>query len=244
MKFIKTVSHQIIIYLTLLSVCSCSTNSRMNIIQPGDTMSIVLSSNSNNEKLFKFDDSHSMKEGAKTGAYAGAAGGAAYSLFCGPFVIICAPVFSLIGAASGGIVGGSVNASILVSDSDKNTLLFNKMEDYLKINNPQDIFLKRVISLAEPKYPINLLSDNKIYLVVDKLAFNTISDGRVILEMNAKITVKYIDKLGEINRFTKDYHYMGAPQFLDTWLDGDNEFYQTKLINGYDTLAENILRTL
>ena len=242
MKLVIKRSSQIIIYLTLLLVCACSTTSRMNIIQPGDNVSIVLARPINNEKLLKINNNDAITEDVKTGAYMGAASGAAYGLVCGPWFFLCSPYFAVLGAA-GGVVAG-VGVGVLTNDFDKKTSLYTKMDNYLKINNPQDTFLTRVISLAESRYSISSSSDKEISVLVEKLTFNAIKDGRVTLEMNSAITINYLDKSGIQQSATKDYQYTSPPQFVDTWLEGNDDFYKTKLTDAYNTLAEHILRTL
>jgi hypothetical protein len=242
MKHIRKVSHQIIIYLTILSVCACSTTSRMNIIQPGDTVSIVLASEITNEKLLKIHNNDAISEDVKTGAYMGAASGAAYGLVCGPWFFLCSPYFAVLGAA-GGVVAG-VGVGVLTNDFDKKKLLYTKMDDYLKTNNPQKTFLTRVISLAESRYSISSSSDKEISVLVERLTFNAIKDGRVILEMNSAITINYLDKSGQQQSATINYEYISPPQFVDTWLEGSDEFYKIKLTDAYNTLAEHMLRTL
>ena len=55
-------------------------------------------------------DAESVGKGAAVGAGGGAAAGAtvglAESLWCGPYILFCAPVFALVGAGGGAIVGG------------------------------------------------------------------------------------------------------------------------------------------
>ena len=56
--------------------------------------------------------------------------------------------------------------------------------------------------------------------------------------------MNYLDKLGRQKSKTNDYDYESSPQFLDTWLEGSDDFYQSKLTDAYSTLAEHIVRTL
>ncbi|UCC14649.1 MAG: hypothetical protein JSW21_01425, partial [Gammaproteobacteria bacterium] len=56
-------------------------------------------------------DSDTARAGAEVGAKGGAAAGAAYSLLCGPFVVICLPFFATTGAVIGG-TAGSVAGSL------------------------------------------------------------------------------------------------------------------------------------
>lgn len=242
MNFSKTLIHKAIISLTILSVCACSTTSRMNIVQPGDTVSITSKADNGNNKIFGLSNSNAIMDDAKTGGYSGATAGALYGLFCGPFVVICVPIGAAIGAAGGAVVGATVGAA--TGDTDKGEELFTKMNNYLTVNNPQDEFLTSVTALAEQKYQVSALSDKEISISLEQLTFNTNSDGRIILALSATVTVNYLDKLGRQKSNTNDYDYESSPQFLDTWLDGSDDFYQSKLANAYSTLAEHIIRTL
>jgi len=225
-NFSKTLTHKVIISLTVLSVFACSTTSRMNIVQPGDTVSLISKPDNGNRQIFGLSNSNAIMDDAKTGGYSGATAGAVSGLFCGPFFVFCSPILAGIGAASGAVVGAAVGAS--TGDSDKGKELFTKMNSYLIVNNPQDEFVSSVTALAEQKYQVNAFSDKEISISLEQLIFNTNSDGRIILALSATVTVNYLDKLGRPKSKTNDYDYESSPQFLDTWLEGSDDFYQSK----------------
>lgn len=214
----------------------------MNIIQPGDTVSITSKADNGNKNIFGLSNSNATIQDSKTGAYTGAGAGALYGLLCGPWFFLCSPFFAAGGAAGGAVVGAVVGSS--TGDSDKGELLFTKMNGYLTVNNPQDEFVTSVTALAEQKYQVSALSDKEISISLEQLTFNTNSDGRINLALSATVTVNYIDKLGRQKSDTNDYDYESSPQFLDTWLEGSDDFYQLKLADAYSTLAEHIVRTL
>ncbi len=215
----------------------------MNIVQPGETVSVTSKPDDGNRQIFGLSNSNAIIDDAKTGGYSGAAAGAVGGLLlCGPFVFICAPVLAGMGAASGAVVGATVGAS--TGDSDKGKELFTKMNSYLMVNNPQDEFLTSVTALAEQKYRVSAVSDKEISISLEQLTFNTNSDGRIILGLSVTVTVNYLDKLGKQKSITNDYDYESSAQFLDTWLEGSDDFYQAKLADAYSTLAEHIVRTL
>ena len=214
----------------------------MNIVQPGDTVSLISKPDNGNRQIFGLSNSSAIMDDAKTGLYSGAGAGAVSGLFCGPLVFLCVPVLAGIGAASGAVVGATVGAT--TGDSDKGEELFTKMNSYLIVNNPQDEFVSSVAALAEQKYQVSALSDKEISISLEKLTFNTNSDGRIILTLSATVIVDYLDKLGRQKSKTNDYDYESSPQFLDTWLEGSDDFYQAKLADAYSTLAEHIVRTL
>lgn len=214
----------------------------MNIVQLGDTVSVISKPDNGDRQIFGLSNSNATKQDLQTGAYTGASAGALYGLMCGPWFVFCSPFFAAGGAAGGAVVGALVGST--TGDSDKEEELFTKMNSYLTVNDPQDEFVASVTALAEQKYQVSALSDKKISISLERLIFNTNSDGRIILALSATVTVNYLDKLGRQKSKTNDYDYQSSPQFLDTWLEGSDDFYQSKLTDAYSTLAEHIVRTL
>jgi hypothetical protein len=106
------------------------------------------------------------------------------------------------------------------------------------------MLLTSVTALAEQNYQVSPLADKEISILLEQLTFNTNSDGRIILALSATVTVNYLDKLGKQKNISNDYDYESSPQFLDTWLEGSDDFHQSKLADAYSTLAEHIIRTL
>jgi hypothetical protein len=244
MSITNNFNHSVAILLTLLLASGCTTTtSKMNIIQPGDPISIVLSHNIIKEKLFNMSNG-GIAEDAGTGATAGATTGAAAGLFCGPFFVFCSPLFAVVGGVSGATVGAVVGANTGL-EQDKIATLTTKMNSFLNKNDPQNGFLNEVLASANLHYDVKSSSArNKLSVVIEKLVFSSTSDGRLVLELQANASVTYVNQSKEQKSVSRNYEYEGAPEFVEAWIEGQDDFYQSKLNDAYRTVADHIIRTL
>ncbi len=246
MKSVKNTIKKTTVLLAILSVCACSTTSttsKMNIVQVGDSISIVKDLNKNSTVLVELSKGQATIEDATSGASTGAVAGAAYGLLCGPMFWLCSPAFALAGAAGGGVVGASVS-SLRESDLESNTLLLTKINSYLQINDPQEELLIQVIKSAKQTYQVSASSKSEIAILINRIGLDATSDGKILLEVNAKITLKYYDKSGKQKKISRDYEYISNSHVFNTWLEGGDDFYELKLKNAYYTLSDNIVRAL
>lgn len=232
-------------YFTLIALtAACSSTSKLDVIQHGDRVSFV--SQPNNEKYLPFEiNNKGIGEDATTGGTAGTLGGAvAGGLLCGPFLFfVCAPVLAITGAVGGGAVGALVGTATGLTSENK-TALTNKATTFIKNNDPQSDLFNEVVKQANKNFTVVAApGDNEVLIQIKSLEFNSFSDGRVAIFLEAEVTVNYLKK-GKKSNKTKSYQYQSAPEFVETWLEKDDSFYQLRFSDAYRSIADNIVRTL
>jgi hypothetical protein len=129
---------------------------------------------------------------------------------------------------------------------DKKVLLHIKMAEYLSKQSTQSGFLDVFAASASEQYDVKPSPTDKTLAVhIDKLEFNSLGDGLVVLKVNATAAFFYTNKTGKkITIHTKKYKYKDKPRSVDLWIGGQDEFYQSKLNVAYQSLSTQILRTL
>ena len=227
----------------LATLSACSSTSKLNVIQQGDSVAFVTKSYTDKILLFSVTDKgvgEDMATGGKTGVIGGAITG---GLICGPWVVVCAPLLALAGAVSGTAVGAVVGTVTGLSTEEKATLT-NKATTFLQSNEPQKNLLTEVKKKASKSFTVvDTPHNNEVSIQIQSLEFHSFSDGRVALSLEAKVIVNYLEK-GRMRNQTKPYQYQSPPEFVETWLEQDDNFYQQRFNDAYRTIADNIIRTL
>jgi hypothetical protein len=230
-------------YVCLVTIMGCSSTSKLNVIQQGDSVAFVTKSYT--DKILPFNITNKgVGEDAATGGKTGAVGGAiAGGLICGPAFFICSPILALVAGGSGVAVGAVVGGVTGLSKEDE-AMLSNKATTFLKSNEPQEDLLTEVKKQASKSFTVvDAPHNNEVSIQIQSLEFNSFSDGRVALSLEAAVIVSYLEN-GRKRNETKSYQYQSPPEFVETWLEQDNNFYQQRFNDAYRTIADNITRTL
>lgn len=229
--------------ICLATLSACSSTSKLNAIQQGDSVAFVTKSYSDKILTFKITNK-GVGEDAATGGKTGAVGGAiAGGLLCGPWIVICAPFLALTGAVGGGAVGAVVGNATGISAENEATLT-NKATTYIQSSEPHKNLLTEVIKQASKNFTVvDSPYSNEVSIQITSLEFHSFSDGRVALSLEATVVVDYLEN-GRTRAQTKTYQYQSPPEFVETWLEQDDNFYQQRFNDAYRTIADNIIRTL
>jgi hypothetical protein len=240
---LNSLTFRLITYVCLATLSACSSTSKLNAVQQGDSVAFVTLSYTN--KIFPFKITNKgVGEDAATGGKTGAIGGViAGGLLCGPWIVVCAPFLALTGAVGGGAVGAVVgNVTGLPTEDEAN--LTNKATTFLQSNEPQKNLLTEVKKQASKSFTVvNTPHNNEVSIQIQSLEFHSFSDGRVALSLQASVIVNYLEK-GQMRNQTKSYQYQSPPEFVETWLEQGDNFYQLRFNDAYRTIADNIIRTL
>lgn len=227
----------------LATLSACSSTSKLNVIQQGDSVAFVTKSYTDKILLFSVTDKgvgEDMATGGKTGVIGGAITG---GLICGPWVVVCAPLLALAGAVSGTAVGAVVGTVTGLSTEEKATLT-NKATTFLKSNEPQKHLLIEVKKQANKSFiVVDAPHNNEVLIHIKSFEFQSFSDGRVALALEVDVIVNYLKK-GRKRKEKNSYQYRSSPEFIESLLEGNSNFYQLIFNDAYRTIAENIVRTL
>jgi len=226
-------------FLTLL-LSACSTSPHLNIIHDADPVAILSPDDVKNENTLNIQN-QAIGEGAKTGAATGAVSGALYGLVCGPFFIICSPIFATGGAVIGAGAGVAIGSTQGL-DSKKAEQVNLSISTYLQEHSPQDDLLAMVINRAKNHWQvIPAPAERQLVVQFDGAGLRTEKDGPVVLVLQATVNISYPDKAGQQQTRTQKFEYESSPTYIDSWTEGQEEFLLLRFNDAYQTLAENII---
>tara|TARA_R110000737_G_scaffold1598_9_gene4742 strand:+ start:2295 stop:3023 length:729 start_codon:yes stop_codon:yes gene_type:complete len=239
---VNSLTLRLFTYVFLAALSACSSTSKLNAIQQGDSIAFVTKSYTGEILPFKINNK-GIDEDAATGGLTGAGAGAAAGLFCGPMFFLCSPILAGMGALGGGAVGAVVGGVTGLSTEDEATLT-NKATTFLKSNEPQKNLLTEVKKQASKSFTVvNTPYSTEVSIQIQSLEFNSFSDGRVALSLEITAIVNYL-KNGRKRNKTKSYQYQSPPEFVETWIEQDDNFYHQRFNDAYRTISDNIIRTL
>lgn len=234
---------KLLLYAMVPFVIACSTTPHLNVINDGDSVTILSPNDALNDNTLNIHN-QAIGKGAAMGGATGALGGAIYGLTCGPFFIICSPIGALAGAVVG-IGTGAVVGTTQSLDTEQAAQAHTKISDYLQKNNPQGELLARVIIRAENLWQIKPPPAERTLVVqFDSVGLRTKNDADVVLVLQATVTVHFPDRTGKQQARIQKFEYEGSPTYIDSWLDNKEEFLQLRFNDAYQTLAENIVIAL
>jgi uncharacterized membrane protein len=226
----------------LATLSACSSTSKLNAIQQGDSVAFVTKSYTDKILPFKITNK-GVGEDAATGGKTGAGAGALTGLLCGPLFILCSPLLAVMGGVGGGAVGAVVGGVTGLTEENEANLT-NKATTFLKSSEPTKNLLIEVKKQASKSFNVvETPHDNEVSIQIKSLEFHSFSDGRVALSLKASVIVNYLEK-GRMRNQTKSYQYQSPPEFVETWLEQGDNFYQLRFNDAYRTIADNIIRTL
>ena len=227
-------------YFLILLLSACSTTPHLNIIHDTDPVAILSPADVKNDNNLNIHN-QAIGEDAKAGAATGAVTGALYGLVCGPFFILCSPIFAtggaVIGAGAGAVVG---SASGLEANKAEQANL--KISEYLQEHSPQDELLSMVINRAKNRWQvIPAPAERQLVIQFDSVGLRTKYDGPVFLVLQATVIINYPDEEGKQQTRKQKFEYKSSPTYIDSWIEDKEGFLQLRFNDAYQTLAENII---
>lgn len=229
-------------YVCVISMSACSSTSKLDVIKSGDSVAFVTTSDTDKNLPLNISNK-GITEDATTGGLAGAGVGAATGLLCGPLFFMCSPFLALTGAVGGGGLGAVVGGVTGLSTEDEANLT-SKTTIFINHNEPQKTLLNEVKKQASKSFTVvDAPNNNQVSIQIQTLEFHSFSDGRIALYVEVGVIVNYLEKDRQQNK-TKTYQYQGPPEFVDTWLEQDDIFYQQRFNDAYRTITDQIIRTL
>lgn len=185
--------------------------------------------------------------GAGLGAGAGVAAGLEGSVVCGPFIIVCAPLFAISGVVVGTIAGsivGSVDAAIVALPEEKAQALEAMMSTTLEEMDLAETLQNEFAQQSGKRWTIAEAEGNlEITLGLNTLYIEQFSDDNLSLQMGCSMVVRY----GPGDRdATKTYLYQYASErhHVDYWLRDEGENFRAEVSAAFQENADLMIQTL
>ena len=184
------------------------------------------------------------KISAGVGAAAGAAAGAVGGLACGPFLVICVPVFGLMGAGAGGLAGAAAG-QLESLPHEQATQLRDRLN---QLRQSLDPVLELRINVTEQARKHWLLTDdtsgNVVTLEQQVLFLTSAPDQSMALGMRVLVSVRPDWWPANAPPRQKTYEFVAPPASLEVWLDERSDVAETSLRIGSQQIAAQIVSEL
>lgn len=185
--------------------------------------------------------------GAGMGAGAGAEAGLQGSIACGPFIIFCAPLFAISGAAIGAIGGsivGSVDAAIDALPEEKAQALEAMMSTTLEETDLAETLQNAFAQQSGKRWTIAEGEGNpEITLGLNTLYIEQSSEDNLSLQMSASMVVRYGPGDSDATR-TYLYKYASERHHVDYWLQDEGGNFRAEVSAAVQDNADLMIQTL
>ena len=200
------------------------------------------------------DKSESMWGGARKGAGVGGAAGAFTALGCGPFVVVCFPIFTAAGVVIGSGTGAMIGESRGISENSLKAL--NEALDNMNYERDirQEIFNQVIVRIPEEvqasREEANLLGKLELIQIDVRYYKNNMID----LLLNVGLEVKVVEeKLGlkqskeleqQLFYVASRYHCSTPQREVDEWLHDEENTLDQALTNCIEEVSTSISTAL
>jgi len=240
----------ITVILLLNLLCGCTTT-QITPIRRGEPVAIVFTQNQQDAGVIDIrneDLGSNTKTGAGTGATGGAVAGAIAGLSCGPFFIICSPVYAVAGAIVGTVAGAGVGAGVGFTgelSSEKAAQLRDRVMRVQQSHSLPAELQKNVNDRAQKYWKLG--TDQSAALVTIELQDLQLSSSRdeqisctVLVLVSVQRGVAKDSKTTE----QKMYQYAAPTSNMSVWLDESSDFIDTLLTSASQQIAAQIVSDL
>lgn len=181
-----------------------------------------------------------MAKGAGSGAGSGALAGLEASVQCGPFIGFCVPVFSIVGAAGGLVVGsvfGGISGAMLALPTDKAEVLESDLQTFLLETDLQKEMQENFTENIDNRWQVK---ESQTYPSVvigfEALNLNQNVQDRLSIEVIHSVVVAYGAGKRDTTK-TIRYRYTSDEKHIDYWVEGRGEHLYTEIRTG---ISENM----
>lgn len=188
--------------------------------------------------------------GLASGAGGGAVAGGLWGLGCGPFIVLCVPVFAATGMIVGGAAGSVVGATGVLY-GEKATRLIRRVNQQQQARPLLEDLTRNVNDRAQKYW--SLTSEQPTVAVkveLQDLLLSSTRDERVhcIVRVAVLVETEPGKHEGDKDRWRyqkqKVYEYVGPYSLLAVWLDEENDLVETNLASASQQIASQIVADL
>lgn len=181
-------------------------------------------------------------QGAGVGAGAGAASGLQASVYCGPFVLACAPFMAVFGAGAGavlGTVGGGAVGAVLALPAEKAQAVEAVIADLVATTDFEQTLREEFIQRNSSGW--NLVESERVpelIVGIEGLYLQQYAGNELSVEVVNSVVIAYGP--GESQRTKRIlYRYSSERAHVDAWVDADGAALKEEIRQGF---GENVRR--
>ncbi|MDD2733579.1 MAG: hypothetical protein PHF56_06525 [Desulfuromonadaceae bacterium] len=236
--------------LALNLLIGCATP-RLKPIRRGEPLSIVFTRSPQADGVIDIrneDLGSNTKTGAGTGATGGAVAGAVAGLSCGPFFIICSPIYALAGAIVGTVAGAGVGAGVGITgelSSGKSAQLLDRVMRVQQSHSLPAELQKNVNDRAQKYWKLGTgQSAALVTIELQDLLLSSMRDEQINCTVRVLVSVQRGVAKDVKTTEQKMYQYVAPTSSLSIWLDESNDFIDTLLTSASQQIAAQIVSDL
>jgi hypothetical protein len=237
-----------ILVLNLLIGCATP---QITPIRRGEPLSIVFTRSPKADGVIYIrneDLGSNTKTGAGTGATGGAVAGAIAGLTCGPFFIICSPVYAGVGAIVGTAAGAGVGAGVAITgepSSEKAAQLRDRVMRVQQSHSLQAELQKNVNDRAQKYWKLGTDQSAALATIeLQDLLLSSMRDEQITCTIRVLVSVQRGVAKDSKTTEQKMYQYAAPSSSLSIWLDESSDFIDTLLTSASQQIAAQIVSDL
>jgi len=185
--------------------------------------------------------------GAGLGASAGLEAGLQGSIICGPFIIVCLPLFAISAAAIGAIGGsivGSIGGAIVALPEEKAQALEVIMSTTLEEMDLAETLENQFARQSGERWTITEAEGNlEITLGLNTLYIEQFSGDNLSLEMSSSMVVRYGPGDSDATK-TYLYRYSSERHHVDYWLQDEGGNFRAEVSAAFEDNVGLMIQTL
>lgn len=185
--------------------------------------------------------------GAGLGASAGLEVGLQGSIICGPFIIVCLPLFAISAAAIGAIGGsivGSIGGAIVALPEEKAQALEVIMSTTLEEMDLAETLENQFARQSGERWTITEAEGNlEITLGLNTLYIEQFSGDNLSLQMSSSMVVRYGPGDSDATK-TYLYRYSSERHHVDYWLQDEGGNFRAEVSAAFEDNVGLMIQTL
>jgi hypothetical protein len=191
----------------------------------------------------------SAAKGAGGGAAGGAVGGAMVAAACGPWFLVCAPAFILVGAVGGGIGGAAVVGGATAAGHwpvERFEQLQTRLTRFQQAHDPVATLQSSLLGRANAHWKIGANpSATSVRVEWQNLGLHTGSGQQAALIASISLKVETPeDRQRGTTTLLKQLDYRGPFLHSRVWIEAPDDVFTAKFLAAYANLTDQVLAEL
>lgn len=251
----------LMLLLATTIAAGCSTTTPAMVMRQAETVSVTSQEALKTDLTSQSRGGSAMKTAGKgagiglvSGAAAGYVVGAATSIFCGPMIAVCAPVFvsagaaggaiggAVVGAAAGGVTGGLAGSGISAEDAEGLDTVFAELEQRRDFASEFTSEFRN--NMRAHRRVVDESADVDIAVDLIAMRLRDKEKDTVSLHIQARMLLLYTDGDGKTRHMKRDYGYESLAWPAAAFLDDSGALAGKEVDYGFSILIDRMLNDL